>query len=440
LQVAVHVSRAGHRQQAALSLAHRAAVVIAEEPFCAPWFAGCRALCGSKSFAAPVWLVDADSIVPCSLVHPSSCHKAYKYEAATSAAATARLAAPWADAVLHSTQALVCGDGCDAAKAFAADAPDSSVAAAASAPIPLPFQPVLDLSAGSIVRLVAEMDAIDHAVPAVLHTLGGAAEGYRRWAAFVARGGLGSYAKRRNDALDPAGVSRMSAYLNLGMVSPLRIGREVRAAARRKGTPGAAKFTAEFETWRGLSYAFCYHHTPPGAVGATLAMLPAWAQATLAKHATDRRPQLVPLADLARGLSGDAVWDALQVSLVTTGELHNNARMGWGKAVLAWCAGPQECLATLVALNDTFALDGHSPPSLGGVMGCLGLFESPKVEGAVYGAVQRRGLKRRYAEIVGVKAKDGGQRPFEFTKSTSSAISKRDSDPPKPFYAYIQGS
>jgi len=282
LQVAVHVSRSGHRQQAALSLAHRARLVVAEEPFCAPWLAGCLALCGT-SFAAPVWLVDADSIVPCSLVNPAACHKAYTYEAATKAAAAVRLAAPWVDAVLH---------GRADTQTHASTA--SAANAAVPAPIPLPFQAVLDLSADAIAHLVAEMDGFEHAVPAVTHTLGGSAEGYRRWDAFVARGGLNSYAARRNDSLDPSGVSRMSAFLNLGMVSPLRIGREVRTAARP--CAGAAKFTNEFETWRGLSYAFCYHHTPPGAVGATLGMLPPWARATLAKHASDPRPRLVSLS------------------------------------------------------------------------------------------------------------------------------------------------
>ena len=82
----------------------------------------------------------------------------------------------------------------------------------------LPFKPVLDLSPSAIAALVADMDAADASVPPVLHTVGGSAQGYRRWSAFVARGGLDSYAKRRNDALDPAGVSRLSCYHNLGMV------------------------------------------------------------------------------------------------------------------------------------------------------------------------------------------------------------------------------
>jgi deoxyribodipyrimidine photo-lyase len=42
--------------------------------------------------------------------------------------------------------------------------------------------------------------------------------------------------------------------------------------------------------------------------------------------------------------------------------------MGWGKSVLRWSAGPEQALANLLDLNDRFALDGHSPPSVGGLL------------------------------------------------------------------------
>lgn len=54
--------------------------------------------------------------------------------------------------------------------------------------------------------------------------------------------GLGSYAKRRNQ-IEIDGVSRMSAYLHYGMVSPLRIAREASA-------DGAEKFLDELLIWR----------------------------------------------------------------------------------------------------------------------------------------------------------------------------------------------
>jgi deoxyribodipyrimidine photo-lyase len=73
--------------------------------------------------------------------------------------------------------------------------------------------------------------------------------------------------------------------------------------------------------------------------------------------------------------------------------------MGWGKAVIAWCRNPDDALAALMELNNTYALDGHSPPSVGGLMGCMGLFESPKGDTPIYGAVQQRGCKRKYMAL-----------------------------------------
>ena len=68
-----------------------------------------------------------------------------------------------------------------------------------------------------ISALIAEMD-VDQTVRPVAHTVGGSAAGYARWNKWLAAEGLKTYAKRRNDSLDQAGVSRGSAYLNCGMV------------------------------------------------------------------------------------------------------------------------------------------------------------------------------------------------------------------------------
>ena len=88
--------------------------------------------------------------------------------------------------------------------------------------------------------------------------------------------------------------------------------------------------------------------------------------------------------------------------------------MGWGKAVIKWCPA-EEALPVLMELNDRFALDGHSPPSVGGVMGCFGLFEGPKSESPIYGQVGQRGLKRKYEAIGKSVAKGGGgQQPLVF--------------------------
>jgi hypothetical protein len=50
-------------------------------------------------------------------------------------------------------------------------------------------------------------------------------------------------------------------------------------------------------------------------------------------------------------------------------------------------------------LNNRFALDGHSPPSMAGLLGCMGLFETPRGERSVTGSVGMRFLKPRYLAL-----------------------------------------
>jgi deoxyribodipyrimidine photolyase len=69
-----------------------------------------------------------------------------------------------------------------------------------------------------------------------------------------------------------------------------------------------------------------------------------WARDTLEQHAGDPRPAALPYARLDGGDTGDAFWDAAQRQLAVNGELHNNVRMTWGKAFLAWAPSPQAAL------------------------------------------------------------------------------------------------
>ena len=116
----------------------------------------------------------------------------------------------------------------------------------------------------------------------------------------------------------------------------------------------------------------------------------------------------LPLEALEQGQTGDALWNDCQRCLAQAGELHNNARMAWGKTAVTWHAAPllllhhaarnnddarrsppagecaeaaeqqagappsfsasdrlQAALELLIRLNDKFALDGGAPPSYG---------------------------------------------------------------------------
>ncbi len=234
---------------------------------------------------------------------------------------------------------------------------------------------------------------IDHALPPVADTPGGSTAGYARWARFRDHA-LRHYARLRNDAAvePPLGVSRLSPYLHHGQVAATRIAREARAA----GGPGAAKFLDELFVWRELAFNWCRHTPDPE----RLEVLPEWARQTLARHALDRRAVVHPGDVLDAGRTGDLLWDLAQHSLLRHGELHNNLRMTWGKAILPWSRDPAQALARLIELNHRHALDGNDPASYGGLLWCLGLFDRPfEPERPVTGTIRPRPLDVHAARL-----------------------------------------
>jgi photolyase PhrII len=228
--------------------------------------------------------------------------------------------------------------------------------------------------------LVASCD-IDHTIAPVSDSIGGSQAGYARWHDFLTRK-IDDYARDRNDPLRD-GSSRMSAYLHYGMVSPFRVAREATA----QGSEGAEKFLDELLIWRELSYAFCFYRPDHGRWSA----IPSWAAATLNQHASDQRKAIYSWEELARGQTHDELWNAAQLSLLQQGELHNNVRMTWGKAILQWTQHPREALQMMIDLNHRYALDGRDPSSYVGLLWCLGQFDRPfKPEQKVIGTVRPR--------------------------------------------------
>ena len=248
---------------------------------------------------------------------------------------------------------------------------------------------------------------IDHSLPPVADTPGGTQGGYRRWAEFL-DGGLRHYHRLRDDAALPQAVSRMSAYLHYGCVSPFRIAREALA----QGGEGAEKFLDELLTWRELSHHFCYLSESLESLDA----LPGWAARTLQEHRPVEPERTYDWETLLRARTGEPLWDLAQRSLLRRGELHNNVRMSWGKALLPWAARPERALKLMIDLNHRLALDGNDPNSYGGLLWCLGQFDRPFPTAPVFGSVRRRSLARhaarldmgRYAHSVSIPA--GGRR------------------------------
>merc|ERR1711916_340739 len=234
-------------------------------------------------------------------------------------------------------------------------------------------------------KLISSCD-IDHSVRPVNHTKGGAKAGYMRWNKFVESGSLGRYHQKRNNAALDNGVSRISPYLNYGFVSPFRIARET----FKIGGDGSEKFLDELLVWRELSWHWCFH-TP---IQHTLEAIPKWARDTLLKHKDDARPKIISREDLSNGRTGNSLWDLAQKSLIHHGELHNNVRMTWGKALLLWTPTPSDALDVAIELNNRFALDGRDPSSYGGILWCFGVFDRPHhPETPIYGTVRTRPIE-----------------------------------------------
>ena len=221
----------------------------------------------------------------------------------------------------------------------------------------------LAVAADDIPRLVAQCD-IDHSVPpsGVYH--GGEAAARKRLRHFV-REILPGYDESRNEP-HVDGSSRLSAYLHFGFISA----HEVYHAVADSDAPQAAKdaYLEELVVRRELGYNLCLRNPHY----ASLDALPAWAKATMDKHAADPRPAQFSAAQIEAGETGDVLWNATQHELIKTGELHNYMRMLWGKKILEWMPTYEEAFALMEHLNNKYALDGRNPNSYAGILWCFG--------------------------------------------------------------------
>ena len=345
---ALHVERPDNRGPHLRSLASRAAAVVTEDMPTEPLRSWTVQL--SRGLECGIVVVDTACVVPMRLVGKGY-DRAFAFRNATKKLYAERISLDRAG-------------------------PERQTSCETS--IDLPFYPV-DLRVEDVTSLVSQCE-IDHSIAAVPHTPGGSLAGYRRWNEFREKG-LATYDRRRNNPLID-GVSRMSAYLHYGMVAPTRIAREAAAENSR----GAEKLLDELLIWRELAYVFCHYHRNHGRVTA----LPQWARETLHEHENDAR-ELLSWEVMARGRTGDSIWDSAQRSLLIHGELHNNVRMTWGKAVLRWTSDAKHALRRMIDLNHRYALDGRDPASYGGILWCLGQFDRPfSPPQPVFGTVRTR--------------------------------------------------
>ncbi len=247
---------------------------------------------------------------------------------------------------------------------------------------PLADRALLEACAGRVAHL-----PIDHSV-AEVQTPGGQAAARDCLDRFV-RGRLDRYHENRNVPDDDA-TSRLSPYLHFGHISPHEIldaiGTQVGwspqhlsqgAPAEGEGwwrmSPGAEAFLDQLVTWRELALNTALTLDRFDAYES----LPPWALRTLERHASDDRPTVVDRAALESGTTADPIWNAAQGQLLQEGVVHGMMRMLWGKKILEWSSNPREALATLIDLNNKYAIDGRDPNSVSGIFWTLGRYDRP---------------------------------------------------------------
>jgi deoxyribodipyrimidine photo-lyase len=238
---------------------------------------------------------------------------------------------------------------------------------------------------------------IDRRVRAV-RARGGAAAARQRLAEFLAID-FPRLASGRNHP-DEDLSSRLSPYLHWGHLSvhdvfDALMAREgwlghlpSKATGAKEGWWGisaaAEAFLDELITWRELGYNLTSKQDDYD----LFESLPPWALRSLELHESDEREFVYELAEFERAQTHDPLWNAAQRQLVTEGRIHNYLRMLWGKKILEWSATPREALATMIELNNKYALDGRNPNSYSGIFWVLGRYDRPWPERPVFGVIR----------------------------------------------------
>ncbi|RAH14062.1 MAG: hypothetical protein CMB56_006435 [Methanobacteriota archaeon] len=225
---------------------------------------------------------------------------------------------------------------------------------------------------------------IDISVLPIFDEKGGENHSLLKWKNFLEKK-ISGYSKRRNNAADPYGVSRLSYAFHYGFLSPVKVVRE----ASLLGTKSAQKFIDELIIFR----EHAWHHSFGIKDPYCISNLPLWAIESWEKTSTDPRSPLLSENQLEFYESPSNLWNLCQKSLVRHGELHNNLRMTWGKAIPLWTESLAKSISVTQYLNDKYALDGRDPSSIAGVQWCHGLFDRPFFPSEpILGLVRKREL------------------------------------------------
>ena len=257
--------------------------------------------------------------------------------------------------------------------------------AAAMAAFPrLPFSDGADACLEAL--HAASGGGVDFSVPPCPgYHAGGEAEAHRKLEVFLSRR-LDDYASKRNDP--GLGLqSHLSPHIHYGQISVVYVTRRALEVKRRdpRHARSVDVFLDELVIRRELAINFVLNNPKYDSYDG----LPRWARITLADHAGDARRWSYTREEFERGLTHDALWNAAQRELLTSGKQHNYVRMYWAKKILEWSEDPTEAWRVAIELNNKYSLDGRDPSSYTGVGWCFGLHDKPFPETQIVGTLRR---------------------------------------------------
>lgn len=194
--------------------------------------------------------------------------------------------------------------------------------------------------------------------------------------------GLKNYANRNE--YESQGQSYLSAYLHFGMLSPLKMIRDVENSQHEN----APLFVEEALVRRELAENYCYYCKDYDSIKGAWT----WAQNTLNQHINDPREYTYTLEQFEKAETHDDLWNFCQMKIVTDGYLHSYLRMYWAKMVLYWTKTPQDAIDLLIHLNDKYMLDGRDPNGYTGIMWSVAaVHDRPWFDRPVIGLVRAMG-------------------------------------------------
>ena len=363
LRYALHLARSGHRQAVLKELSQTASCIITDMFPLPPWSHWVANV--GKDAKCPVVEVDCHCVIPMPLFG-KSVDRPFKFRDATKRMRKKMVQQSWPKVAVENQSY----DG------------------------ELPFIPI-DIEADILdnknrIKLLQECN-IDPTVLPVWSQRGGEKIALNKWQKFL-ENNLSGYARRRNNAADPEGVSRLSAAFHYGFLSPMKVAREAAAI----GTKSADKYLDELLIFR----EHAWHHVASKSKPYSSANLPHWALESWNNTAQDPRPVIVSSHELEYARSPNLLWNLCQKSLLQHGELHNNLRMTWGKSFPRWTASLEDSLLLSQKYNDKYALDGRDPSSIAGVQWCHGLFDRPFFPSMpVMGVVRKRELETHNSRL-----------------------------------------